>query len=157
MPNLLRKDFTLCHAWWRTPEHTPLIHLLYHGKVTNHTYIKSLMKILEYYMLKYNRGIDQFLYENIEYKTYDKVCYSIRGKEYDEEDKNYNICLFNQRKISNGRWLVWLVEKVFYTFNFLTALITSNGVCVFLIIDFVSVSLLFFTKSFSNINNFKIK
>ena len=32
------------------------------------------------YMLKYNRGIDQFLYENIDYKTYDKVCYSIKGK-----------------------------------------------------------------------------
>ena len=62
----------------------------------------------EYYMLKYNRGIDQFLYENIEYKTYDKVCYSIKDKEYDEEDTNYNICLFNQRKIlMEDGWSGW--------------------------------------------------
>ena len=99
VPDLLRSDFTLLHAWWRAPEHTPLNSsvISWHGD-QSHIYDK-FMKDPEYYMLKYNRGIDQFLYENIEYKTYDKVCYSIRGKEYDEEDTNYNICLFNQRKI----------------------------------------------------------
>ena len=99
VPDLLRKDFTLCHAWWRTPDHTPLNSSIisWYGD-QSHIY-KKFMEDPEYYMLKYNRGIDQFLYENIKYKTYDKVCYSIRGKEYDDEDMNYNICLFNQRKI----------------------------------------------------------
>ena len=78
----------------------------WHGD-QSHIY-KKFMEDPEYYMLKYNRGMDQFLYENIKYNTYDKVCYSIRGKEYDKEDKNYNICLFNQRKIlMEDGWSGW--------------------------------------------------
>ena len=99
VPDLLRSDFTLLHAWWRAPEHTPLNSSIisWYGD-QSHIYDK-FMEDPEYYMFKYCRGIDQFLYENIEYNTYDKVCYSIRGKEYDKEDTDYNICLFNQRKI----------------------------------------------------------
>ena len=108
VPNLLRKDFTLCHAWWRTPDHTPLNSSIISWQGDQSHIFKKFNEDPEYYMLKYNRGIDQFLYENIEYKTYDKVCYSIKGREYDDEDMNYNICLFNQRKIlMEDGWCGW--------------------------------------------------
>ena len=48
-------------------------------------------------MLKYNRGIDQFIYENIPYKTYtmeDKYC---SYQTITEERKYYVVYLFNQR------------------------------------------------------------
>ena len=69
VPDLLRSDFTLLHAWWRAPEHTPLNSsvISWHGD-QSHIYSK-FKEDPEYYMLKYNRGIDQFLYENIEYLT----------------------------------------------------------------------------------------
>ena len=108
VPDLLRKDFTLCHAWWRTPDHTPLNSSIISWQGDQSHIYKKFIDDPEYYMLKYNRGIDQFLYENVEYKTYDKVCYSIKDKEYDEEDMNYNICLFNQRKIlMEDGWEGW--------------------------------------------------
>jgi hypothetical protein len=59
-------------------------------------------------MLKYNRGIDQFIHENIKYNTYDKVCYSIQNQEYEKENKEYSICLFNQRRIlMEEGWTGW--------------------------------------------------
>ena len=39
VPDLLRKDFTLCHAWWRTMTIHLLIHLLYLGKARPITHI----------------------------------------------------------------------------------------------------------------------
>ena len=52
--------------------------------------------------------MDQFIYENIEYKTYNKVCYSIKGNEYKNKDDRYSICLFNQRKIlMEDGWSGW--------------------------------------------------
>ena len=112
---LIRKDFTLCQAWWRAPEHTPLNSSIISWTGDHSHIFKKFNEDPEYYMLKYNRGIDQFLYENIDYKTYDKVCYSIKGKEYDDEDMNYNICLFNQRKILmedgwNGWWKKYFIS-----------------------------------------------
>ena len=117
VPDLLRKDFTLCHAWWRTPDHTPLNSSIISWQGDQSHIYKKFMEDPEYYMLKYNRGIDQFLYENIEYKTYDKVCYSIKDKEYDKEDTNYNICLFNQRKILmedgwDGWWKKYFIPSI---------------------------------------------
>ena len=118
VPDLLRKDFTLCHAWWRAPEHTPLNSSIISWQGDQSHIFKKFNEDPEYYMLKYNRGIDQFLYENIEYKTYDKVCYSIRGRGYDDEDMNYNICLFNQRKILmedgwSGWWKKYFIPSTF--------------------------------------------
>jgi len=94
--HLLRNEFTLCHAWWRESFHTPLNSSIisWQGDVS-HIHDKFITDP-EYYMLKYNRGIDQFIYENIPYKTYtmeDKYC----SYQTITEEKDYNIYLFNQR------------------------------------------------------------
>ena len=95
--HFLRKEFTLCHAWWRESFHTPLNSSIisWQGDVS-HIHDKFIADP-EYYMLKYNRGIDQFIYENIPYKTYtmeDKYC---SYQTITEERKDYVVYLFNQR------------------------------------------------------------
>ena len=125
VPNLLRKDFTLCHAWWRTPDHTPLNSSIMSWQGDQSHIYKKFSGDPDHFMLKYNRGIDQFIYEHIPYKTYNKVCYSIKGREYDPEDPNYSICLFNQRKILmedgwNGWWKNYFISDMATT--------TSKGV-----------------------------
>ena len=92
----LKEEFTLCHAWWRDPHHTPLNSSIMSWKgVCSHIY-KKFIEDPEYYMFKYHRGIDQFIYENIKYNTYkDKsLYYSFREA---PEEKDASICLFNQR------------------------------------------------------------
>jgi len=94
--NFLRKDFTLCHAHWRDEYHTPLNSSIM-SWTGNHSHIfETFNKNPEYYLFKYNRGIDQFIYENIKYKTYNKEDgYCSFQTVLDEQD--YSIYLFNQR------------------------------------------------------------
>jgi hypothetical protein len=108
VPNLIRKDFTVLKAWWRKEFHTPLnSSIISWTGDASHIYNKFIQNP-NYYMLKYNRGIDQFIYENIKYDTYDKVCYSIQNQEYEKENKEYSICLFNQRRIlMEEGWTGW--------------------------------------------------
>jgi len=103
--NFLRKDFTLCHAHWRDPHHTPLNSSIM-SWVGNHSYIfETFENNPEYFMMKYNRGIDQFIYENIKYKLYNKEDgYCSFQTVLDEQD--YSIYLFNQRNanMKNKDW-----------------------------------------------------
>jgi hypothetical protein len=108
VPNLIRKDFTVLHAWWREEFHTPLNSSVISWTGDQSHIFKKFKENPDYYMTKYHRGIDQYLYENIEYKTYDKICYSIQNNEHKEEDKDYSICLFNQRKmLMEDGWCGW--------------------------------------------------
>ena len=50
----------------------------------------------EYFMLKYHRGIDQFIYENIKFSTYNDKSLYYSFREMDTEEK-HPVCLFNQR------------------------------------------------------------
>ena len=90
--HLLRKNFTLLHAWWREPFHTPLNSSImsWQGDYS-HIYHK-FMEDPDYYMVKYHKGIDEFIYREIKYDTYDKVCDSYNWPTDDE----YPITLFNQ-------------------------------------------------------------
>jgi hypothetical protein len=103
--NFLRKDFTLCHAHWREEYHTPLNSSIM-SWAGNHSYIfEKFESNPEYYMMKYNRGIDQFIYENIKYKTYNKEDgYCSFQTVLDEQD--YPVYLFNQRNanMKNKDW-----------------------------------------------------
>jgi len=95
--HFLRKDFTLCYAWWREAFHTPLNSSIvsWNGDVSH--IFNTFIEDPEYYMFKYNRGIDQFIYENFKYNTYsieDKYC---SYQTVLDEDDNYNVYLFNQR------------------------------------------------------------
>lgn len=116
IPNLIRQNVTVLHAWWREAEHTP-----YNSSIISwtgdqsHIY-KTFLKQEDYYLTKYNRGIDEFLYKEIGVDTYKPVCYSIQDKEYDKKDENYSICLFNQRQHLmeegwTGWWNDYFIEK----------------------------------------------
>jgi len=116
IPNLIRQNVTVLHAWWREAEHTP-----YNSSIISwtgdqsHIY-KTFLEQEDYYLTKYNRGIDEFLYKEIGVDTYEPVCYSIQDKEYDKKDENYSICLFNQRQHLmeegwSGWWNDYFIEK----------------------------------------------
>ena len=116
IPNLIRQNVTVLHAWWREAEHTP-----YNSSIISwtgdqsHIY-KTFLEQEDYYLTKYNRGIDEFLYKEIGVDTYEPVCYSIQDKEYDKKDENYSICLFNQRQHLmeegwTGWWNDYFIEK----------------------------------------------
>src|SRR5210317_1223930 len=116
IPNLIRQNVTVLHAWWREAEHTP-----YNSSIISwtgdqsHIY-KTFLKQEDYYLTKYNRGIDEFLYKEIGVDTYEPVCYSIQDKEYDKKDENYSICLLNQRQHLmeegwSGWWNDYFIEK----------------------------------------------
>lgn len=90
---LLRKNFTVIKAWWRQPAHTPLNSSIisWVGDLS-HIYNKFYQDE-DYSRVKYWRGIDEFIYKEIEYQTYDKVCWSWM---FDKKELNYPVCLFNQ-------------------------------------------------------------
>ena len=95
--HFLRKEFTLCLAHWRDAYHTPLNSSImsWHG---DYSWIHDkFTEQIDYNLLKYNKGIDQFIYENINnYKLYlkkDKFC--SYNTVLDEQD--YTVYLFNQR------------------------------------------------------------
>jgi hypothetical protein len=105
LPNLIRQNLTVLHAWWREPAHTPLnSSIISWTGDCSHVY-NTFIENSDYFQVKYNRGMDQFIYENCDYEVYDKVCYSYR---YDAKNNpDYNICLFNQRKdqmLESGWW-----------------------------------------------------
>jgi hypothetical protein len=103
--HFLKKDFTLCHAWWRQAYHTPLNSSIisWQGDISH--IFNVFIEDPEYYMFKYRRGIDQFIFENIEYQMYSK---SDRYCSYqtvtDEED--YAVYLFNQnyQRMGDNLW-----------------------------------------------------
>ena len=72
--DLYTTKFTLLTAWWREAFHTPLNSSIM-SWCGDHSYIHDkFAKDPDYYMVKYNKGIDEYLYKEIEYETYGKVC-----------------------------------------------------------------------------------
>ena len=57
-------------------------------------------------MMKYNRGIDQFIFENFEYKTYSKEDGYCSYQTILDDQKQYPVYLFNQRyqSMSEDQW-----------------------------------------------------
>ena len=103
--HFLRDDFTLCHAWWRDPHHTPLNSSIVSWKDDASHVLEPFLEDPEYNLFKYNKGMDQYIYENVEYKTYSKeddYC----SYRYLQEDKGYRVYLFNQRyeEMKKDRW-----------------------------------------------------
>jgi len=89
----VRNDFTLCYAHWRWRFHTPLnSSIMSWSGDQSHIYNKFATDP-DYYMLKYHRGIDQFIYENIEYNTYDD--YSMYNS-YEFTTEPHPVVLMNQ-------------------------------------------------------------
>jgi hypothetical protein len=93
--NFIRKDFTLCHAWWREEYHTRVNSSIMSWYGDQSHIFKEFDKDPEYHMMKYSKGIDQIIYENISYKVYgciDSYC----SYQTVTDEKDYSVYLFNQ-------------------------------------------------------------
>lgn len=90
----LKKELHVCYAWWRKAYHTPLNSSIisWSGDLSHiHDEFKSQQ---DYYMLKYNKGIDQYLYELYKPKSFkNKFCSFQTIK---KEKKEYDVYFFNQ-------------------------------------------------------------
>lgn len=89
---LLRKEFTLLHAWWRPEYHTPLNSSIMSWYGDRSDIFEKFNFDPDYYMVKYNKGIDEFIYHEISYNTYDKVCDCYGWP----SDDTYPITLYSQ-------------------------------------------------------------
>lgn len=93
--HFLREEFTLCEAWWRPALHTPLNSSIVSWYGDRSSIYNLFESDPEYYMLRYNKGIDQLIYENVEYLTYtkqDRYCSYYTNK----SEGNYSVYLYNQ-------------------------------------------------------------
>jgi len=90
--HLIKDNFTLINAWWRDPFHTPLNSSIMSWKGNcSHIYDK-FYEDEDYSRVKYWKGIDEYIYKEISYNTYDEVCWSYP---YDRRELDYSVCLFN--------------------------------------------------------------
>jgi hypothetical protein len=69
-----------------------LIHLSYRWTGDVSHIWKKFKSNEKFYLNKYNKGSDEFYFKEIEYKTYDKICPSIKDYIY-EKPKDYSILL----------------------------------------------------------------
>ena len=72
--NFIRKDFTLCHAWWREEYHTRVNSSIMSWYGDQSHIFREFDKDPEYHMMKYSKGIDQIIYENISFKIDKYTC-----------------------------------------------------------------------------------
>ena len=101
----LTENLTVCKAWWRPPVHSPINSSIISWQ-GNYSHINDLYESQEdYYMLKYNKGIDQYLYELFSPETFtDGFC------SYQTIQQNlpeFPVVLYNQRYqylTSQGWW-----------------------------------------------------
>ena len=105
--HFLRKDFTVCHAHWRKPQHTPLNSSIISWKGDASHVTEPFHADREYNLFKYNRGIDQYIYQNVSYNTYTKEDGYVSFQTVTEETEA-PVYLFNQRYKK-------LIEKDWYT------------------------------------------
>ena len=92
----LTNDLTVCHAWWREAWHTPLNSSIISWSGDRSDVFKKWNEDLDYNMVKYHKGIDQYFYEDIKPNTYKKGFCSYQTEQKDLSE--YSIVLFNQRK-----------------------------------------------------------
>ena len=72
----LKSKFTLCHAWWRDPHHTPLNSSIMSWKGDHSIYYDDFYEDEDYSMIKYWRGIDEYLHKETECQLYERTCWS---------------------------------------------------------------------------------
>ena len=90
--HLVRDKFTLLHAWWRREFHTPLNSSIMSWKGDHSHIYDKFYKDEDYNRIKYHRGIDEYIFKEIEYQTYEKVCWSWS---WHRKKLDYPVCLFN--------------------------------------------------------------
>ena len=90
----LKKDLTVCHAWWRKAFHTPLNSSIISWQGDRSRIFKFWNDDWINMMREYYLGIDQYLYEVYRPKTFNEGFCSFQTI---TDEKDYNIYLFNQR------------------------------------------------------------
>ena len=100
----MKEKFTLLFAWWRKELHTPLNSSIISWKGDQSHIYDKFYEDEDYSRVKYYRGIDEYIYKEIDYETYDKVCWSWW---WDKTFKDYPICLFNHDEYKNMKELKW--------------------------------------------------
>ena len=104
--HFLRKEFTLCLAHWRHAYHTPLNSSIMSWQGDYSGIHDKFIEQIDYNLLKYNKGIDQFIHENINnYKLYtieDKFC----SYQTILDEQDYVVYLFNQnyKEMLKNEW-----------------------------------------------------
>jgi len=94
--HFLREDFTVLHAHWRPAYHTPLNSSVVSWKGDARHVTAKFHEDPEYNLLIYRRGMDQYIYENTDYKTFD-VNDGYVSYQTELEETDAPIYLFNQR------------------------------------------------------------
>tara|TARA_B100002019_G_C21192727_1_gene559736 strand:- start:194 stop:694 length:501 start_codon:yes stop_codon:yes gene_type:complete len=97
----IKKEFTLCKAWWRKPMHTPLNSSIMSWFGDQSDIFKQFTK--EFIQI-YHRGIDQYIYQNIKYNCFTEGYCSYHTVK--KPVKDYQVYLFNQH-YKHMRWRNW--------------------------------------------------
>lgn len=105
--HLLRKDFTVCHAWWRDEWHTPINSSVISWEGDMSSISDKFFEDPEYHMLKYRNkcpetkdgdgGMDEFISTQFTYQTYKKEDGICSIQTIDRELDQFPVYLFNQR------------------------------------------------------------
>ena len=94
-------------TWWREPAHTPLNSSIvsWTGDVS---YIWDKFKKEDtFYIDTYTKGSDEWYYKHIEYKTYDKICPSIKDYLY-QKPPQFSVCTLGQmHHLQEKGWSGW--------------------------------------------------
>ena len=90
--HLVKDNFTILHAWWRPALHTPLNSSIMSWKGDHSRIFTKFYEDEDYSRVKYWKGIDEYIYKEIEYDTYNKVCWSWP---WNRNVLTYPVCLFN--------------------------------------------------------------
>lgn len=102
--HLLTEDLTVINAWFRPNFWTPLNSSIMSWKGDRSDIYKKFDDDSDYYMVKYNKGIDEFLWKEVTYQTYGKICDSYLWPDRTKyshadytlwDDSDYSVTLFN--------------------------------------------------------------
>lgn len=107
----LYESLHVLRAWWRPDYHTPLNSSIISWQGDYSHIYKEWESDPEYYMFKYHKGIDQFLYEQYNPTA---IYYGFNSiQTIEEEDPRYTVTLFNQRyeyMKQNGWWSKYFIS-----------------------------------------------
>ena len=107
--HLVRDDFTLLFAWWRDRLHTPLNSSIMSWKGDHSIYYDDFYEDEDYSMIKYWRGIDEYLYKETECQLYERTCWSFM---YSTEEMHYPVCLFNHNFHNMIKKIPWTQKYI---------------------------------------------
>lgn len=92
--SFVKNDLHVCKAWWREAYHTPLNSSIISWNGNRSDIYAKFIEDPDYFMVKYHKGIDQYLYENFDVSCYEENFCSFQTI---QDNQDYSVVLFNQR------------------------------------------------------------